>query len=153
MIVDGLVAIAEPAKVTVTLELAVKPVPIRETDVPTGLVVGLIEIDVIIVNVAEAELELASVAVIVLLPIVEAGAEKVVLKEPLASVFTVAGVVVTAVPANIIVTVEEAANPLPEREMDVPTGPIVGLFETDVVIVKVAIAVLWLMLLSIALTV
>jgi hypothetical protein len=77
---------------------------------PTFPLVGLRVMAGVTLNVAEAELELASVAVTVLAPAIEpvvepAGTVNVALNEPMPSVVTVVGVVAIAEPANVTVTV------------------------------------------------
>jgi hypothetical protein len=57
-------------------------------------------------------------------------------------VVTVAGDVVTAEPANVMVTVLEAAKPEPETVTVVPAGPEDGLKAMACATVKVALSVL-----------
>ena len=73
--------------------------------------------------------------------------------EPVASVTTVDGEVETVVPANVTVIGELAAKPVPEAVTDVPLGPLAGLVMRFGVTVKLAVAALWLELLSVAVTV
>jgi hypothetical protein len=61
---------------TLVLELAAKPLPVTVRDVPTGPEVGLRVTAGVTVNVADAELDDASVAVIVCEPAVEEGIKK-----------------------------------------------------------------------------
>ena len=94
------------------------------------------------VKVAVAEL-VPSLACTVLAPAIEAvvepaGTMKDALKEPVPSVVTGVGVVATAEPANVMVTVEEAAKPEPETVTVVPTGPEDGLKAIDWLTVNVA---------------
>ena len=58
------------------------------------------------------------------------GTVKVAENSPLVVVVTVAGIVVTALPLNVIVTVEIGANPAPAISTDEPTGPEVGSSDT-----------------------
>ena len=62
-------------------------------------------------------------------------------KEPVADVVTVVGEVITVVPSNLMVIVEEAANPLPVTLTLEPTMLLVGLALIDALTVKVAEAV------------
>lgn len=158
MTVVGVVVCVVPSYFIVTPFVAPKPVPETVTVEPTLPVKGLKVMAGITVKVPEIELELASVTVTVLAPAVDpviefVGILKEALNEPVAFVDTVAGVVVIVSPAYVIVMAELPEKPLPDTETDVLTGPVVGLRVTDGVTSNVAVAVLWLMLLSMALIV
>ncbi len=71
----------------------------------------------------------------------EEGTTKVAVKAPKAFVVTVAGMVVTFTPLNVIVMTEVGARPAPVTVTVVPTGPCVGLRVIDEVTVNVADAV------------
>ena len=88
------------------------PEPVTVTVVPTAPEVGdKVIAGFVTVKVAEPVFELASVAVTALAPEeVEEGTTKVAVKVPVADVVTVAGTVVSVVPASFIVIVEEAAK-------------------------------------------
>ncbi len=63
--VVGDVVLVVPSKVMVIVDVEAKPVPVTVTVVPTGPLVGESVIDGVTVNAAEAELELASLAMTV----------------------------------------------------------------------------------------
>jgi hypothetical protein len=90
---------------------------------PTLPVVELSMMAGVTVNVAEAELELASVAWIVLLPAVEAGIVKItgVTKPELLDM-----VDATVEPSYLIVMTEEFAKPEPDTVTFEPAGPMLG---------------------------
>jgi hypothetical protein len=129
--------------------------PDAVTVVPMFPLVGFSAIDcTITVKDVVSELPLASVILIVLTPAVEGGTTKVALEnEPVASVTTVDGEVETIVPANVTEIGELAANPVPEAATDVPLGPLDGLVMRFGVTVKLATAALWLIALSVTVTV
>ena len=88
------------------------PEPVTVTEVPTAPEVGdRVIAGLVTVKVAVPVSELASVAVTDLAPEeVEDGTTKVAVKVPVADVVTVAGTVVSVVPASFIVILEEAAK-------------------------------------------
>lgn len=105
---------------------------------PDGLEVMVMDEDET-VKVAEAELELASVAFTVLLPPGEvSGTAKLALNKPLLLEVTVDGDVVCPVPLYVIVIVDEAAKPVPFTVTVVPIRPLVGVMVIDGVTLKVA---------------
>lgn len=122
--VAGFVATAVPANVTVITELGAKPEPVTVTVVPTAPVVGLRDaVGTVIVKVAEAGLPFASVARTVLAPEPEpAGTVNEAENVPVALVV----VVVTVLPAKVIVIAEFSEKPEPVTVTDVPLGPEVG---------------------------
>jgi hypothetical protein len=134
----GLVVCANPLNAIVTVEVGAKPAPMTVTLVLTRPEVGDRAIDGVTVNVADAVFELASVAVTVLLPAMDEGTTKVAVKAPKVDVSTVAGMVVTFTPLNVIVMVEEGVKPAPVTATEVPTGPEVGFRVIDREMVKVA---------------
>jgi len=99
--VAGVVATFVPSNFTVIAELAAKLLPVTVTDVPVGPLDGFSVIVatgvVVTVNVAEAEFDDASVALIVWGAAVDAGTVIVAEKLPVEVVVTVAGFVVIAV--------------------------------------------------------
>lgn len=141
---DGLVLTAVPANVTVICELGMKFEPEIVTVIPWLPLVGLIVIDgVVTVNVCEAALPFASVTSTVFPPLLDIGTVNVTAEnEPVLLVWTVAGFVATAVPANVTVITESAAKPVPESVTVLPMSPLVGLMVKDGVTVNVLSAVL-----------
>jgi len=138
------VAMVPPAiEIEPIVVLTENPEPVTVTEVPTGpwasdrAIAG-----VVTVKVAEALLEMVSVAVTVLAPAVEEGTTKVAVKAPAAEVVTVAGTVVTVTPLNVIVILEEEAKLAPVTVTVTPTGPCIGdRTIVGVVTVNVAVAV------------
>jgi hypothetical protein len=117
---------------------------------PVGLEVMVIEVAVA-VNVAEAEFELASVAVTVFEPPLEvAGTVKVAVNEPVLVEVTVGGEVVCCMPLYVIVIVDDGTKFDPDTVTVVPTIPLVGETVIVGVMVKATEAELLLMLLSVA---
>jgi hypothetical protein len=110
-----------PANVAVIVEDAAKPVPDTVTEVPVDPMIGFRVIDAVTVKVADPELSIASVAVTVWEPAVEAGTANMTLTVPVPEV-----VVVMVVASNFIVTVELAAKPEPVTVTVAPTRPEVG---------------------------
>ena len=66
------------------------------------------------------------VAVTAIDPTGDEGTVKLAENTPSGVVVTVDGVVVIALPLDVIVTVELRANPAPKISTDVPTGPALG---------------------------
>lgn len=121
------VAATFPSYATFNAELGTKFEPDTVTDAPTIPLVGLIEIvGVVTVKVADAEFDLASVAVTFWLPAEDDGTLNEPENEPVPSV-VIAGEVVTTAPANVIVIVELGAKPCPDIVTFVPIGPLTGL--------------------------
>ena len=60
-------------------------------------------------------------------PIDDAGTVKLAKNTPLVLVFTIAGVVSTVEPLNVIFTVASGSKPIPEIFTEAPTGPEFGL--------------------------
>ncbi|MDA4123915.1 MAG: hypothetical protein OK438_00500 [Thaumarchaeota archaeon] len=123
------------------------PEPVRVVVVPTGPEVGFrVIVAIVTVNVADAVLALASVAVTVLAPDVEAGTTNVAEKSPVTDEVTVGGTVVCVTPLKVIVIVEEAAKAVPETVTVVPTGPDVGLTVRLKTLTLVVAELPWLLL-------
>jgi hypothetical protein len=108
-------AVVEDVVIGLEPELDSEPYPMQFVSIPQ------------IVNVAEAEWLLASVAWTVLLPVEDDGTVNKPENEPVLSVVIEAGVVVTVFELNFIVMVELAAKPWPDTVTDVPASPLVGL--------------------------
>jgi hypothetical protein len=137
----GLVVTADPANVTVTAELGKKFEPVKMTDVPTRPVAGDSEsVGVFTVHIAVAECVAESVAITVLAPDMEVGTLNVHVNEPVMSVCTKTGVVVTLVPWKVMVIVEEAAKPWPDAETLDPMRPLTGFKVKEALTVNVAVA-------------
>ena len=58
---------------------------------------------------------------------IDAGTVKLAIKNPLVVVFTIAGVVSTVEPLDVIFTVASGSKPIPEIFTEAPTGPEFGL--------------------------
>ena len=86
----------------------------------------MLRLEHVTVNVFESELD-PWVATTVSGPTDEAGTVKLAENPPLVLVVTVAGVVVTSLPLNVMVTLELGSKLVPVTSTEVPTGPEVGL--------------------------
>ena len=95
-------------------------------------------IGAVTVNIVEFELDPSSVAETIRAPGVELGTVKLAEKSPLVSVVTVAGIVVTGLPAKVMITLESGSNPVPVTITKVLTSPDVGLSEMSGVTVNVS---------------
>jgi hypothetical protein len=138
-----------PSNLIVTADRAVKPDPVTMTELPTWALTGfsLMEaVTPVAVKVAEALLELPSVAETVFAPAAEAaGTAKLAENVPVDEVVTAEGDVACPVPSYVIVIVDEAAKPEPVTMTDEPVAPLVGFSLIEAVTpvaVKVAEAVL-----------
>ena len=121
------------------MEVPVYPVPDTVTVLPTAPVVGFVVItgDGIMtkVNVCDAVLLDASVAWIVCTPAAAAGTVNETENEPAVSV-VITGVV-TVLPSNFIVIVDDDAYPVPVTVVLLPTTPAVGFMVTAGTIVNI----------------
>ncbi len=131
------VATVRDPNVIVTVELGEKLVPETVTGELTAPEVGLRLIPGLIVNVAEAECENASVAVTVWGPMVEVGTVALVLNAPVIPVLEEAILVVS----NVIVMDEDPEKPDPVIVNEIPDGPVAGLKVMEATTVKVLVAV------------
>ena len=123
VIVDGLVETWTPSSEMVIVALALKPLPVTPTCVPTLPEVGLSVMARLIVNEPLALLLLPSAATIVCAPAVDAGAAKLAVKLP--DELDVA--VLTCPSSYVTVMGEFAAKPVPVTVICVPVVPEVGL--------------------------
>jgi len=130
VVVVGVVTVEVSVVVLVAVVVLVSVV----VDVLGGRVV--VEVTVVVdtvsrVNVAEAELLLASVADTICAPGVPAGTLNVHENAPFVSVVTVGGVVVWIAPSYLMVMLLLGANPVPETVTAVPGVPVFGLREIE----------------------
>lgn len=142
---DGVVVIVLVSNFRVILLLTVNPEPETVTELPAAPEVGLnvtVVTDEITLNVADA-VAVLSVADTVRLPVdALVGTTKVtLLNAPDDDVVTVAGLVVTVAPSNLIVIVLLPPKPEPDTVTVLPTRPEVGDNVIVAPTVKVAVVV------------
>ncbi len=134
----GYVVSVDPSNWTVIEEEPAKPFPVMVMFDPTMLLVGFKLTAGVIVKTEFAETAEMSVATILCGPLIDSSVMMFALNDPIVDVATVLGEVVSDVPSNLSVTVEDASKPVPVTVTTVPTDPLERLRVIDALIVKVA---------------
>jgi hypothetical protein len=141
VMVEGEVVCVVPSYLMVMVCDAAKPVPDTVIVPLTIPLDGFKVMEAETLNVADPVWADTSVAVTVCPPFVEIGTENVALNEPIVDEATVVGEVVWVVPSYFMVTVDEAAKPVPDTVTVVAVDPPVGIRVIDAVTENVAEAV------------
>lgn len=119
---DGVATIVPSYFIVIVVDPTV-PFPVTKTELPTAPVVGLIVAVGTTANISAPSLDDASVAVMMYVPVSDAGIVNEAEKEPVELLVTVEGFVVTVVPLYFIVIVDEPVYPCPVIVTELPTAP------------------------------